>query len=129
MWESNSLPIDHLPESTIPLSGFPLCKGRGNTCLQEVRDRKTLCTACGGPPLSEDIMRRTYLRQLRMAVAKVLECPNCQDKDPMGARCLDCAFNSGAAYALGGIVERLGWAEDSNPLMALIFKPRSMSTA
>jgi hypothetical protein len=115
---------EFLRDSPIPLAGFPLCKGDGNTCRQEVADRKTLCPACGGPPLSGEIMRRTYLRQLRTAITGVLACPDCRNKDQRAVRCIDCAFNSGCAYSLGGIMERHGWKDLSDPLMAMIFVRR-----
>lgn len=111
----------NLPDPLIVLSGFPLCKGEGNTCPQEVQDDETLCPACGGPFLSPEIIKRTFLRQLRTAIRQILICEECKDKDLRGPRCLDCAFFSGAAYAIIGFMERFGWKSLSDPLADMIF--------
>jgi hypothetical protein len=111
-----------LPEPGIPVAGFPLCKGLMNTCDMEVQKRGNLCPEHGGPPITPEILQRTYLRQLRTSVEKVLRCSECEAKDPFARRCLECAFHLGAAWALGGLMERHGWKELSAPFMALVFR-------
>lgn len=111
-----------MPEPAIPLAGFPLCGGLMDTCDQEVPDRKTPCPEHGGPPISAEILRRTYLRQLRTCVEKVVRCPGCEALDPYAKRCLECVYNLGAAWAIGGLMERHGWKRLSEPFMALVFR-------
>ena len=100
-----------LPISPIKLAGFPLCHGDGNSCSQEVEQGERFCVAHGGLGPSVQVLRRTYLRQLRSAIEDVIKCLACIDIELNGkGRCKQCVTIAGAAWALGGLLERLGYS-------------------
>ncbi len=114
-----------LPDAKVCLAGFPLCHGEQNRCPQEANEGQRFCVAHGGAGPSVDVLRRTYLRQLRTAVDGVLMCRECAEVSLTGlGRCGTCITNVGAAWTLGGLLERLGFDEDSAQYLSLVCRRR-----
>ena len=112
-----------LPDPRIKLDGFPTCgfvQSDDWRCMTEVAVMLARCAKHGGPPLSTEALQRTLFRQMRGVVETFLSCCRCADIPLTDLRCPRCSASRGAAYALGGISERMGWEADSFPLLVLI---------
>ena len=92
-----------MPESPIPIAGFPICAA-GRCCDYEVARKGDMCAVHGGQPAGLETVHRSIHRQLRTCVSGMRDCP---------------------AMGMAGIAEQLGWGGEMDPYMDLIALKRS----
>lgn len=108
-----------LPVPTIKLDGFPVCAHPRNDG-REVEKRGDFCAQDGGKPASTEILRRVTVRQIRSSIRQMMLCGDCVGIPLTSVRCPACTWLRGAAMGIAGVGEQMGFAEDLEPLMALI---------